>query len=390
MHRTGIGDDLCINGANGGAGDFAFDLDGHWTLRYNSSGGACYSEVYLNGRHVATSGGDLKFVHTDWLGTTRYSVDYHPGTSTNGVFTLWPASCTGLPFGDGLSCTGYSSSLHFTGQERDSESGLDNFGARYDSSSMGRFMSPDPLLNSGRPWEPQSWNRYAYALNNPLNIIDPTGLYDLVNNCAADDKKCNKQFRQHADELKKGLSDLQKKVDKMKDSPEKQRLQAALTVLGTEGDHNGVNATFGALSGSAAAQTDYNTAANGQLSATITFDPSKNSDSTAYGINGAHEGTHIEDTLTGLLDAYDNASRPDWLRSPLPTLSPFSVEYRGYQTSAWAAQAFGSSNISYRGIQIWNSSWGAADRQTLQDRAITNVVVDKDHPETTPHNPWPW
>jgi RHS repeat-associated protein len=41
----------------------------------------------------------------------------------------------------------------FTGKERDSESGLDNFGARYDSSSMGRFMTPDPLLNSGRPWE---------------------------------------------------------------------------------------------------------------------------------------------------------------------------------------------------------------------------------------------
>ena len=32
----------------------------------------------------------------------------------------------------------------FTGKERDSESGLDNFGARYDSSSIGRFMSPDP------------------------------------------------------------------------------------------------------------------------------------------------------------------------------------------------------------------------------------------------------
>ena len=35
----------------------------------------------------------------------------------------------------------------FTGKERDSESGLDNFGARYDSSQYGRFMTPDePLL----------------------------------------------------------------------------------------------------------------------------------------------------------------------------------------------------------------------------------------------------
>jgi RHS repeat-associated protein len=58
--------------------------------------------------------------------------------------------------------------IHFTGKERDGETGLDYFGARYFSGAQGRFTSPDPLLNSGRPWEPQSWNRYTYALNNPL------------------------------------------------------------------------------------------------------------------------------------------------------------------------------------------------------------------------------
>jgi RHS repeat-associated protein len=64
----------------------------------------------------------------------------------------------------------------FTGKERDAESGLDNFGKRYFGSSLGRFMTPDPLLNSGHPANPQSWNRYAYVLNNPLSNIDPTGL----------------------------------------------------------------------------------------------------------------------------------------------------------------------------------------------------------------------
>lgn len=56
--------------------------------------------------------------------------------------------------------------------------GLDYFGARYFSGAQGRFTSPDPLLNSGRPWEPQSWNRYSYVLNNPLRYIDPLGLYE--------------------------------------------------------------------------------------------------------------------------------------------------------------------------------------------------------------------
>jgi RHS repeat-associated protein len=63
----------------------------------------------------------------------------------------------------------------FTGKERDSESGLDNFGARYDSSTLGRFMSPDPDNDGASEGVPQSWNAYSYALNNPLNVLDPDG-----------------------------------------------------------------------------------------------------------------------------------------------------------------------------------------------------------------------
>jgi RHS repeat-associated protein len=62
------------------------------------------------------------------------------------------------------------------GKERDSESGLDNFGARYMGSSLGRFMSPDPENVGAYETDPQSWNGYAYARNNPLSFIDPTGL----------------------------------------------------------------------------------------------------------------------------------------------------------------------------------------------------------------------
>ncbi len=65
----------------------------------------------------------------------------------------------------------------FTGKERDSESGLDNFGARYDASSMGRFMSADPVfISADRLTDPQSLNLYAYVRNNPLSLVDPTGL----------------------------------------------------------------------------------------------------------------------------------------------------------------------------------------------------------------------
>ncbi len=69
-----------------------------------------------------------------------------------------------------------SSAHKFTGKERDSESGLDNFGARYDSSQYGRFMTPDPGNAGADPTNPQSWNMYSYVLNNPLSYIDPTGM----------------------------------------------------------------------------------------------------------------------------------------------------------------------------------------------------------------------
>jgi RHS repeat-associated protein len=65
----------------------------------------------------------------------------------------------------------------FTGKERDSESGLHNFGARYNASGLGRFMSPDPSNLSVDFWLPQTWNRYTYALDNPLSIVDRNGLW---------------------------------------------------------------------------------------------------------------------------------------------------------------------------------------------------------------------
>jgi RHS repeat-associated protein len=75
-----------------------------------------------------------------------------------------------------------------TGKERDAESGLDYFGARYMSSSMGRFMSPDFSGSDEGPPDavpyadftnPQSLNLYGYVQNNPLKFTDPDG-HDCV------------------------------------------------------------------------------------------------------------------------------------------------------------------------------------------------------------------
>lgn len=71
-----------------------------------------------------------------------------------------------------------------TGKERDTESGLDYFGARYYASNMGRFMSPDWSANAQAvPYakldDPQSLNLYGYVRNNPLSRTDPDGHCDI-------------------------------------------------------------------------------------------------------------------------------------------------------------------------------------------------------------------
>jgi RHS repeat-associated protein len=342
------------------------------------SGAATADYIFFNGKRTARLDLPSATVHyyfANHLGSTSVV------TSSAGVIQ---DESDYYPFGGERVIAGSSGNTYkFTGKERDPESGLDNFGARYDASSMGRFMTPDPLLNSGRPWEPQSWNRYAYARNNPLNIIDPTGLYDLVNNCAQDDKKCNKQFQQHANDLKNGLKNLQDQLKNVKDPAQKARLEAALKALGTEGDHNGVNVNFGATKGGGAGETVpvYNEQ-TGKVTYNVTFDPSMLKGETGYAIAGAHEGTHVDDISNPLY------------ADPKTSLSDFSLEYRGYQTSAFAASALGGSSFSAnydgRSYLIWNGSWAAVDKN------ITNFVTQfhdqngkPNHPETTPHNPWP-
>jgi RHS repeat-associated protein len=64
----------------------------------------------------------------------------------------------------------------FTGHERDNGTGFDYFGARYYRAGVGRFTTIDPVTTIEENLvDPQRWNRYAYARNNPLNYVDPDG-----------------------------------------------------------------------------------------------------------------------------------------------------------------------------------------------------------------------
>jgi RHS repeat-associated protein len=159
--------------------DYNYDREGR-VLIYNPPN-STQSEVYAAGLHLGTyilnsAGTDTIFYydHSDWLGTERARIDLS-GTACEKI--------TSMPFGDGQTVTstcGDISPMHFTGKERDSESGLDMFGARYYGSSLGRFMTPDwaakpidvPYADFGNP---QSLNLYSYVKNNPTATRDEDG-----------------------------------------------------------------------------------------------------------------------------------------------------------------------------------------------------------------------
>ena len=126
----------------------------------------------------------LLLASTDTTGTYHYHLD-HLGTprlitNASGVKIAEHAY---YPFGAEINVTPHESTedaMKFTGHERDTVAGdghtLDDMHARYYNASLGRFLEVDPLI--GLLGQPQSWNRYAYATDNPLNRTDPDGRAD--------------------------------------------------------------------------------------------------------------------------------------------------------------------------------------------------------------------
>ena len=122
----------------------------------------------------------INYLTVDHLGSTRLV--------TNGAGTV-VSRYDYLPFGEEIyagaggrtAAMGYLSASDpfnpkFTGKERDNETGLDFFGARYFSGAQGRFTSPDSVFFQAKmQTDPQRFNLYAYTRNNPLKYVDPKG-----------------------------------------------------------------------------------------------------------------------------------------------------------------------------------------------------------------------
>jgi RHS repeat-associated protein len=133
-------------------------FDGKRVARKDLPGGAV---VYYFSDHLGTAN-----VITDAAGNIKYDADSYP----------WGGE---LPF-----INNDPNHYKHTGNERDSETGLDYRVNRYSSNQLGRFLTPDwagkpvtvPYADYGNP---QSLNLYSYGKNNPMTFADPEGHCDL-------------------------------------------------------------------------------------------------------------------------------------------------------------------------------------------------------------------
>jgi RHS repeat-associated protein len=168
---------------------YVLGLGGEQVIETDGSGQWLHTNVFVGGSLLATYDSDGVHFHIDdWLGTRRVQTDYLGRVES---------TYQNLPFGELVPQNNTmflgATEHHFTGKERDTESGNDYFGARYYASSMGRFMTPDPSgLYYADPENPQSLNLYSYVLNNPLINVDPDGL-ECVWDDGSFDSKDDKQ-----------------------------------------------------------------------------------------------------------------------------------------------------------------------------------------------------
>ena len=130
---------------------------------------------------VYTSGGLDHYRHSDWLGSARLT------SSSTHTFL---SSLAYAPFGESYAQTG-TADMSFTGQNQDTANGDYDFLSR-EYSNEGRWPAPDPAgLKATKLAYPQSWNRYAYVLNNPLGLVDPLGLWCVWGDGTHDDDPSN-------------------------------------------------------------------------------------------------------------------------------------------------------------------------------------------------------
>lgn len=149
---------------------YMYDEAGHLIGEYNTGGQAIVEYVWLGDKPVAAMYPNGKVIQllTDRLNTPRRGID----SSNNTVVWLWDPDAFGVRL---PSTAKVEMNLRFPGQYYDKATGHHYNLNRYYNPVLGRYMEADPIGLEG------GWNPYAYAENDPVNKVDPSGLYAYIN-----------------------------------------------------------------------------------------------------------------------------------------------------------------------------------------------------------------
>jgi len=298
--------------------------------------------VYFGGSRIAKrdASGDIFAYFSDHLRSSRKVEEIAVGAST-AVLTY---DADFYPFGaEHAFISSTSPTCKFNGKERDIESNLDNFVARYFGSSPGRFMSADSLGPGQHPENPQSWNMYSYVPNNPLKLVDPTGQFTCAPTVVAEE--CD-NFQKLLDKAQDAADALGEKIGW--ESKQYVDAQRAIDAYGDEGVDNGVTISqgntgqYGAetfVGGNVSAKTADNP--NGQ-NILVTFNSGlhllDSGDNAGAAALAAHEGVHVADGSDWVSSGFSANANP----------SRFQTERDAYAVAASIYEGLGYSSFHYQ------------------------------------------
>jgi len=154
--------------------DYFYDAN-NWRVKKTTSNNAYTTYCIWEGGQVIA---EYSNAPTGASGNSYYLADRLSNRMITDTAGAFKGTQDHLPFGEEGGTSGVSEKHRFTNYERDSESNTDYAMNRQYEIGNGRYKQPD--IVGGSIGDPQSLNRYAYSLNDPVNVADPSGLFPDV------------------------------------------------------------------------------------------------------------------------------------------------------------------------------------------------------------------